>query len=40
MATEDDDAATVTLTATKLKPPTMKWSVEDVQEEFTVFKTC
>ena len=34
MATRDGDAATVTLTATELKPPIMEWSVEDVHKDF------
>ena len=39
MAVRDDDAATVTLTATELKPSTMEWSVEDIPKEFPVFKS-
>ena len=35
----DDDTATVTVAVTKLKPLTMYSSVEDVYNEFTMFKT-
>ena len=36
MATRDDDAATVILATTELKPPMMDWLVEAVQKEFSV----
>ena len=39
MSTWKDNTATVTLTATELKPPTIDWSVEVVHKEFSVFKS-
>ena len=36
--TTRDDIATVTLTATELKPPTIDWSAADVHKEFIVYK--
>ena len=39
MAVREDDIASVTLTTTELKIPTMEWSMEDIKKEFTVLKT-
>ena len=39
MATREDDAAIVTLTATELTPLTMDWSAEGMHKEFMEFKT-
>ena len=39
MDTREEDVAIVTLTTTKLKTPTMDWSVKDQHKEFIVFQT-